>query len=57
MSELQPEPLRALQLFSWEAQAQWQSVSPMARMEWLDFVIAAAWSGASKQSEDHKKNS
>jgi hypothetical protein len=46
-----PEPKRVLQLFSWEAQAPWQHTSARARLEWLDFIIHAAWAGAAHRQE------
>ena len=44
-----PEPKRILQLFSWDSQEPWQNVPAAARLEWLDFVIKAAWAGAALQ--------
>jgi hypothetical protein len=51
-----PEPKRILQLFSWEAQAAWQHVAPRARLEWLDFIVHASWTGAAhRQMADRKR--
>jgi hypothetical protein len=49
-----PEPTRILQLFSWETQAAWQKVTPVARLEWLDFIIHASWAGAAHRQEADK---
>jgi hypothetical protein len=43
------EPQRVLQYFSWEDQERWQVTTPEARLEWLEFVIAAAWAGAAQR--------
>ena len=43
-----PEPQRVLQFFSWEDQERWQATTPEARLEWLEFVITAAWAGAAQ---------
>ena len=40
------EPQRVLQYFSWEDQERWQSTTPADRLEWLEFIITAAWAGA-----------
>ena len=42
------EPVRVLQLFSWEDQKRWQASTPAARLEWLEFIIKAAWAGAAQ---------
>jgi len=45
------EPMRVLQLFSWEDQERWQATSPAARLDWLEFVIKAAWAGAAHRQD------
>jgi hypothetical protein len=51
-----PEPQRVLQYFSWEDQERWQATTPVARLEWLEFVIAAAWAGAARRQAAENKS-
>lgn len=47
-----PEPIRVLQIYSPEAQAQWVHTTPLERLKWLDFALQAAWAGAAYRTKD-----
>lgn len=53
--DLPPEPIRVLQLYSWEEQKRFQHTTAEQRLEWLDFIVTAAWAGAVQRAEPEKK--